>query len=162
SRLAMTTVAKRVFDAMDFAVQERAVASVKGNARFGKTESARVYCQMHPGRFRLLDVPSSNALSDLYMAVAKAFGLDGSYGSGAQRLRSRIEYILEHTGIGLALDEFHFALPQNYTPTTAPARLNWIRTEIMRRELPLVLLMTIQTDADRNAVDLFQSGSDRF
>jgi hypothetical protein len=144
-RLAMTEVSKRVFDALDYAMEERAMVRVEGDSRFGKTESVRAWCDMRPGRARLVSVPSSNSLADLHRRIAEALGMEVSYGSGAQRLKERIEFVMQHGGLFLALDEAAFLVPQNYSAATAPARLNWVRTEIIDRGLPLAVIVTPQS-----------------
>ena len=144
-RLAMTEVTKKVFDALDYAIQELAMVRIEGDSRFGKTESVRAWCDMRPGRARLVSVPSSNSLSDLHRRVAESLGMDVSYGSRAQRVKERIEFVLRHSGIFIVLDEAAFLVPQNYTPATAPARLNWVRTEIVDRGLPLAVIVTPQS-----------------
>jgi len=144
-RLASTEVTKRVFDALDYAVQERAMVRIEGDSRFGKTESVKAWCEIRPGRARLVSVPSSNSLTDLHRRVAEALGIEVSYANRAQRLKERIEFVLKHTSLFLVLDESHMLVPQNYTAATAPARLNWVRTEIVDRGLPLALVVTPQT-----------------
>jgi hypothetical protein len=144
-RLAMTEVSKKVFDALDYAHQERAMVRIEGDSRFGKTESVRAWCDMRPGCARLVSVPSSNSLADLHKRIAEALGMDVSYGSRTQRLRERVEFVMRHSGLFLVLDEAAFLVPQNYTPATAPARINWVRTELVDRGLPLALVVTPQT-----------------
>jgi AAA domain len=144
-RLAMTAVTKKVFDALDYALQERVMVRIEGDSRFGKTESVRAWADMRPGLARVVEVPSSNSLEDLLRRVAESLGLAFSYGTRGQILRERIEYVLKQSGIFLIFDEAAFLVPQNYTPTTAPARLNWVRREVADRKLPLALIHTPQT-----------------
>jgi len=151
-RLAMTAVTKKVFDALDYALQERTTARIEGDSRFGKTESAKVYADMRPGLVRMVRVPSSNSGEDLIRAVAEALGIAFSYGTRIQVLRERVRYVLRQLGILLILDESHYLVPQNYTKTTAPQRLNWVRAEVMDAGMPLALIHTPQTflpDADK-------------
>jgi hypothetical protein len=151
-RLAMTAVAKKVFDALDYALQERVMVRIEGDSRFGKTESVRAWADMRPGLARIVEVPESNSLSDLLRSVADALGIAYSYDTRAQVLRQRIKYVLRQSGIFLILDESAFLIPQNYSATTAPERLNWVRREIVDRGLPLALVHTPQTflpDADK-------------
>lgn len=143
-RLAHTAVSAKVFDALDYAFQERAMVRIEGDSRFGKTEAVRAWCDMRPGLARLVRVPSANGIPALMVAIADALGMETSYGSRTQRLRERIEYVLKHSGLFLVLDEAAFLLPQSYAATTAPARLNWVRTEIVDRGLPLALVVTPQ------------------
>jgi hypothetical protein len=148
-RLAMTEVTKLVFEAFDYALAEKAMATVKGNSRFGKTESSKVRCEMSPGLIRYARVPCDNSMSNFLMGIARSLGMDTSYGSSLPRLRARIEFVFTETGLGLALDESQWLVPQNYNATTAPQRLNWVRTQIVDEGLPLVMVSTPQTfDSD--------------
>jgi hypothetical protein len=144
-RLAMTAVAKKVFDALDYASQERAMVRIEGDSRFGKSESIKTWAAMRPGLARVVTVPSSNSLPELLCSVAEALGIPFSYGTRAQVLRERIKYVLRQSSMFLILDESAFLIPQSYTSTTAPGRLNWVRTEIADRGLPLALVHTPQT-----------------
>lgn len=144
-RLAMTVVTKKVFDALDYALQEKAMVRIEGDSRFGKTESVKAWCEMRPGLARLVSVPSSNSIADLHRRIAEALGIDVSYGSRKQGVKERIEYVLQHSGMFIVLDEAAFLVPQNYTASTAPARLNWVRTEIVDRGLPLAVVVTPQS-----------------
>jgi hypothetical protein len=144
-RLAMTAVSKKVFDALDYALQEKAMVRIEGDSRFGKTESVRAWADMRPGLARVVNVPCSNSVADLLRNVAQALGIATRYGTRAQVLRERVEYILQQGRMFLILDESAFLIPQNYTAETAPARLNWVRTEVVDRGLPLALVVTPQT-----------------
>jgi hypothetical protein len=144
-RLAMTAVSKKVFDALDYALQERTMVRIEGDSRFGKTESIRAWADMRPGLARVVNVPSSNLLADLVRNVAQALGIAARYWDRAHVLRGRVEYVLQQSGLFLILDEAAFLIPQNYTETTPPARLNWVRTEIVDRGLPLAIVVTPQT-----------------
>jgi hypothetical protein len=144
-RLAMTAVAKKVFDALDYALQERVMVRIEGDSRFGKSESVKAWVAMRPGLARLVTVPSSDSVAGLLRRVAEALGIPFSYGTQAQVLRERIEYVLRQSSMFLILDESAFLIPQSYTATTAPGRLNWVRTEIVDRGLPLALIHTQPT-----------------
>jgi hypothetical protein len=144
NRLAMTAVAKQVFDALDYALQERAMVRIEGDSRFGKSESVKAWAAMRPGLARVVTVPSSDSVAGLLRRVAEALGIPFSYGTRAQVLRERIEYVLRQSSMFLILDESAFLIPQSYTATTAPGRLNWVRTEIADRGLPLALIHTPQ------------------
>ena len=71
----MTAVAKKVFDALDYALQERVMVRIEGDSRFGKTESVRAWADMRPGLARIVRVPESNSLSDLLRSVLDALGI---------------------------------------------------------------------------------------
>lgn len=144
-RLAMTEVTKKVFDALDYAMQERRMVRVVGNSRFGKTESAVGFCRMRPGLARVVTVPPGNSLADLHRSFAEALGMDVGYASREQRLKERIEYVLKHSGLLFAFDESAYLVPQNYNSGTAPARLNWVRAALVDRGIPVALVVTPQT-----------------
>jgi hypothetical protein len=143
-RLAMTEVALKVFDALDYAWAERKLVRITGSARFGKTESVRTWAAMHPGCARLVTVPCSNSVGDLVRAVAKALGNPASYGSRSLELRSKVEFVLRYGRLGFIADESHFLIAVRYNATSSPDRLNWLRTEIVDRRLPCALISTPQ------------------
>jgi hypothetical protein len=144
-RLAMTQVAQRVFDTLDYAIAEKVMVRIEGASRFGKTEALQAWCDMRPGLARLVRVPCDTSMSSFLKRVAEALGIDCSYGSNVCRLKDRIEYVIKHGGLFLVLDEGAFLIPQDYTETTAPQRLNWVRTEIVDRNLPLAIAVTPQS-----------------
>jgi hypothetical protein len=92
-------------------------------------------------------------MASLFKRIAEALGIDCSYGSNATRLRERVEFVIRHSGLFLVLDEGHFLAPLSFTATTPPHRLNWVRTEIVDRGLPLAISMTPQ--AFKGAIDRF-------
>ena len=145
ARIAMTEVAAKTFDALDYALEAKAMVRIEGDSRFGKTEAVKAWCDMRPGVARHMSVPCSNSVGDLIHRVAEALGMDVSYGSRPQGLRQRIEYVLKYSGLFIILDEAHFLIPQSYALGTAPARLNWVRTEIVDRGLPVAMVVTPQS-----------------
>ena len=152
-RLAMTQVAKLVFDRLEYALAEKVMVTIAGGSRFGKTEAMETWCDMRPGVARLVRVPCDNSMHSFLRRIAEALGIDWSYSSAPSRLKDRIEYITRHGDLFLVFDEASFLLPQNYSETTPPQRLNWVRTEIVDRHLPCALAFTPQ--AFKSAVDRF-------
>ena len=144
-RLAITDVVNRVFDALDYALAEKVMVQIVGESRFGKTEALQAWCDMRPGLARLVRVPCDNSMGSFLRRIGEALGIDCSYGSSGARLKERVEYVIEHGGLFLVLDEGAFLLPQNYNASTAPTRLNWVRTEIVDRNLPLAIAVTPQS-----------------
>ncbi len=144
-RLAMTEVAKLVFDRLDYALAEKVMVRIEGSSRFGKTEALSAWVEMRPGLARLVRVPCDNSMASLFKRIGEALGIDCSYGSNMSRLKDRVEYVIQHGGLFLVFDEAHFLAPLNFSETTPPHRLNWIRTEIVDRGLPLAVAMTPQS-----------------
>jgi hypothetical protein len=145
TRLALTAVARAVFDALDYAQSERCMVHVSGDPRFGKTEVVETFCSMWPGRARLVTVPCSDSDTDLYKAIAEALGINFNHRVKRLDLKARVEYVLRHGGLFLIFDEAAFLLPQRFSQTTPPMRLNWVRQQIVDRKLPFAMVTTPQT-----------------
>jgi hypothetical protein len=118
---------------------------IEGDSRFGKTESIKAWCESRPGLARLVNVPSSNTLADLLRKVADALGISWTYNTSQCELKIKVEYVIRHGGLFIVLDEGAFLLPQTYTRTSSPVRLNWVRTEIVDQGLPLAVVVTPQS-----------------
>lgn len=144
-RIAKTTVTDKVFDALDYACAERVMVRIEGESRFGKTESVETYAAMWPGRVRVVRTPSSNNEKDLFKAVAEALGIHHSHGTAGQTLKDKVEFVIRFSGLMLIFDEAAFLIPSNFSATTPPARLNWVRTAIVDRKIPVVLVVTPQS-----------------
>ena len=145
--LASTVVAEKVFDALDYAIAERGLVTIQGESRFGKTEAVRTWCLLRPGKARLLQVPCSNSEGDLLRAIAAALGIEHSYKTAPRALKELVEFVLLHSKMFLVCDEAQFLLPSQFSKNSSPARLNWVRTEIVDKGLPLALVATPQSYA---------------
>jgi hypothetical protein len=152
-RLAMTEVARRCFNELEYAWSEKVLVQIEGDSRFGKTEAIKTWCAMYPGRARLVTTPCSSSEADLYRAVADAMGISYTPATSGRVLKDLVEFTTRHAGMMLVFDEAHWLLPTRYTSTTAPMRLNWLRTQIVDRRLPCVIVSTPQA---------FQNGVQRF
>jgi hypothetical protein len=141
-QIAMTEVSKRVFQEMDYALQEKVMVRIEGESGFGKTESLDAWCNMRPGAARLVRVPASNSMKDFMIAIGKALGIECSFGMSTTGLREKIDYVLEHSGLTIVFDECAFLIPRSYVHTSSPARLEWVRDKIIDRGLPVVLAST--------------------
>ena len=144
-RLAPTAVVEKVFDALDYAGAERVMVRISGESRFGKTEAVETWAEMWPGRARVVRTPSSNSERDLLKAFAEAFGIQHGYGVNAQNLKDKVEYVIRFGGLMVILDEGAFLVPSHFSAVTPPARLNWIRTSIVDRKVPCVIVVTPQS-----------------
>ena len=144
-RIALTQVTEKVFNALDFANAERVMVHIEGDSRFGKTESVATWAEMWPGRARVVRTPSWNGEKDLFRAIAEAFGIHHGHSAGGEPLKAKVEFVIRHGGLMMIFDEASFLVPSNYSATTAPARLNWVRTAIVDRNVPVVLVVTPQS-----------------
>jgi len=143
--IASTAVSREVFHWLHKARDTRSAVIIEGNSRWGKTESARAWANMHPGLARYVRTPPSNSESDLLRAIATALGMDVSPTLAGYRLRGEVEYVLIHSGLMPILDEAHAIFPASYSRNTTPARLNWIRCNVLDCGLPAVFISTPQS-----------------
>jgi hypothetical protein len=93
-----------------------------------------------------------NSDTDFFLSIAAALGIQCNYKANARVLRMKIEYILQHTGLMLIMDEAHFLLPASAHRALRPTRLNWVRACVVDRRLPVALVTTPQafkTEMDR-------------
>ena len=139
-QIADTRITKTVFDELDFSLESKVPVPIVGESRLGKTTSVAAWCQMRPGAARLVTVPESNRERELYAAHADAFGLDCTRTTPTSRLKADVEFICRHSGLFLVYDEAHFLVPQNYSRTTPPQRLNWVRCQVIDRGLGCAFL----------------------
>lgn len=116
-----------------------------GNARRGKTVSAELLVKLFPARFRIVNTPDSASLNDLLRAVAEAYGIRLERHCTEQDLRERIEYVRRFSAVTLIIDESHYLAPSKFTRNTAPVRLNWVRSALIDRGTPVVLIATEQS-----------------
>ena len=153
-RLAMTEVAKEIFDACDYAKNEKRTAHVWGSSRFGKSEAGKILAEMYPGSWRHFEVPWDNSMPSLLKRMAESLGMDCSYGSDTTRLKERVLYVLAHGGLGFIIDQAHWLVPKNENAVTGPNRLNLVQSEIMERHVPLVLISTTEAKRDKSGKEL--------
>jgi hypothetical protein len=143
-QLAQTEVVTAVFETLDYAWHGKVLVQIEGNSRFGKTESVRAWCAMHPGKVRLVSTPSSNYDKDIYKAVAESLGLQFALSATGTRIKEAVDYVIRHSGLMFIFDEAHFLIPQRIFRETQPSRLNWVRTHIIDRKLPVAIVTTPQ------------------
>jgi hypothetical protein len=143
-RLPKTIIAEIVHETMDFAWEYRTMAELIGDSRFGKTESIKTWCDMYPGRVRLVKTPCDNLDRSLLEALAKAAGIEVTLNLTGRELKTKVEYVLTHSGLMWVFDEAAWLLPQRYTAKTVPMRLNYVSSQILENGCPVVLVKTPQ------------------
>ncbi len=153
-QLARTEVVSLVFDRLDYAWQQKVLVKIEGDTRTGKTEAVKAWCAMHPGKSRLVSTPSGKSCGDMFKAIAEAIGLPFGPRTKGPDLKDQIQFIIRHGGLFLVFDEAHFLLPSNFDRNTQPARLDWLRTQVVDRKLPVALVTTPQ--AFKHSADKFQ------
>ena len=142
--LVVTELGRQVWEAMDFALEGRCMVVIDGKARTGKTFAAKSWCELHPGRARYVQVPSSNDDIGFFRAIARALGVSINQNSKAQQLRDRVEDVLQRGGLMVVFDEAHYLWPQSNYRQALPARINWIMTALVNHQVPVALVTTPQ------------------
>jgi hypothetical protein len=150
-RLASTKVTALVFDCLDYGWSQKSLVKIDGETRTGKTEAIKAWCDMNPGKARLVSTPSGKGCGDLFRAIAQAIGLPCGPKTRGTALKEQIQYIIRHAGLFLVFDEAHFLIPAGFDRNTPPARLDWIRTQIIDKDLPVALVTTPQAFGDAAA-----------
>ena len=153
-QLARTEVVSLAFDRLNYAWQEKCLVKIEGDARTGKSEAIKAWCSMHPGRARLVATPSRPSMRALTFAVADSLGIPVGPKTDTSDLQDQVQFIIRHSRLFFIFDEAHFLLPTSYGRNTNPARLDWVRTEIVDRDLPVALVCTPQ--AFKHSVARFQ------
>ncbi len=63
-------------------------------------------------------------------AIAEASGIELTLKLTSRELKSKVEFVLKHSGLMFVFDEAAWLIPQRYGPKTAPTRLNYIRKAV--------------------------------
>jgi hypothetical protein len=153
-QIASTKLSAVVSEKLNYAWVAKKFVKFDGESRTGKTKSFQTECLMRPGRFRLVNTPPGTSLRDLYAAVAESIGVFFSPKTPIHILKGKVEFIVKHAGLCLVFDEAHFLLPPPSSAVSSPARLDWLRTNIIDRRLPCALVTTPQ--AFKYAVEKFK------
>jgi hypothetical protein len=139
----VTEVSKRVFETLDFSLEERCLTVVEGIERIGKTFAARKWCDMHPGLVRYVEVPASTDDISFFRAIASALGVSINLNSKAHELRSRVEAVLYAGHLMLVFDESHRLWPRSRYREAMPYRVEWV-SQLVNRKIPVSLVTTPQ------------------
>jgi hypothetical protein len=147
----VTEIGRRIEDALDYALESKrtvliskSIVLIDGQARIGKTFSAKAWCAKHPGAARYVQVPSTNDDIGFYRAIAKAVGVSINLNSKAQELRQRIEDALQSSHLVVVFDEAHYLWPNSAYRDALPGRINWIMTALVNEKVPVALMTTPQ------------------
>jgi hypothetical protein len=143
-QLARTQLVEIVFDRLDFAWKHKRVIKLDGDARSGKSEAITAAARMNPGRWRLVSVPPGSSIRDLIVAIAESFGIAFTPSTSIYKLKEQVRFTVQHSRLGIIFDEAQFLLPPPSSRTASPARLDWVRCNIVDKKLPCALVCTPQ------------------
>lgn len=149
----VTELGRMVYDTLEFTLSAKCLTLIDGLARTGKTFSAKAWCEVHPGRARYVQVPSTNDDIGFFRAIAKSLGVSINLNSKAQELRQRIEEVLQRGDLAIVFDEAHYLWPHSNYRDAMPQRVNWIMTALVNHGVPISLVTTPQFLRTQKAVE---------
>lgn len=145
--IAETEVSKVIADVLDDTWETNGLGRISGDTGFGKTEKLKAECRAYPGRWRMVEAPLGDSLSDLIRAVGEeALGMAFPLGRLRPEDRQKVEFVLRNMRPGVVIDEAHRLCPQQFNRNSVAERYDWVRWAIVDHKLPCVLSVTFQTD----------------
>lgn len=150
---ALTSIGEKIADALDYAMESRRLVLIDGLARLGKSRGTTAWCNLHPGRVRYVECPSTNDDFSFFRAIAQSLGVSINLKSKAQELRNRIEETLQGGDLALVIDEAHYLWPQSHYRNTTPGRINWLMTALVNHGVAVGLVTTPQFFRSQEAIE---------
>jgi hypothetical protein len=148
----ITTLGKKVCDVLDYTAYAKALTLVQGEARRGKSFSARAWCDQHPGRARFVEVPTGNDEIGFFRALARGIGLGNFLNYKVTQIRERVESVLLGGDILIVLDEAQRLWPQRNLRYGFPTRIAWVMT-MANAGVPIAMIATPQFLTIQKAVE---------
>lgn len=139
-----TEIGKRISSGLAYAIEAETMVLIDGPARLGKTFAAKAFCEQSGGLMRYVQVPSATDMASFVREIAESLGLATNLNLKVQVLLERIRDSLASGDIGICFDEAHYCWPQGRLRNTAPARINFIMTELCNRGISVALVTTPQ------------------
>ena len=144
ANFATTDISRRVFEALDYGLEIRGLVLIQGLERRGKTVSAKVWCDLHPGETRYIKTPSTGDDGGFFREIARALGIGCGQSIKTVELRERIEDVVRGGDLMLVFDNAHFCFRQAMYREAIPQRLMWILTALVDEGIPIALVSTPQ------------------
>jgi len=123
-----------------------------GQARRGKSFTARSWCEQHPGQARFIEVPTGNDDTSFFRAFARGLGMGKFSQYKAIDLRERVESVLLTGDILVCLDEAQRLWPEANSRCGFPRRISWIMS-MANEHVPFCLIATPQFFDRQNLSD---------
>jgi hypothetical protein len=139
----VTALGSKVHETLDYTLHSRTMSLMVGDARTGKSFSARSWCEQHPGCARFVEVPTGNDQKDFFRALALGLGLGSFQQYKAGEIRAMVESMLITGDILLCLDEAHRLWPQMNLRYGFPKRVEWLMS-MANQGVPICLVATPQ------------------
>lgn len=143
--LGSTEVSRLIFGRLGFGQRRKCPVLVLGDSRIGKTHPATIWCDMAPGKNRIVSVPPTDSFRDFMAAHADRLDIEYAHHTTERELKENVEYVLSHSGLYIIYDEAQFLLPRRFNKNTPPRRLDWVRCQVIDRGLGVAFFATRQS-----------------
>jgi AAA domain len=142
--LVTTEIGREVIETLEYTAYSRKMTLIEGEARTGKTFSARTWCELHPGHARFVEVPTGNDETSFFRALARGLGIGNFAQYKAIEIRERVESVLLTGDLLVVLDEAWRLWPQQTEQRFGfPKRITWVM-HMANQGVPICLLSTPQ------------------
>lgn len=148
-----TSIAKPVFEKLDYALENRKCVLIRGNSGIGKSEAVRAWADMHRGQARYVSLKGINHRTAFFRAIAKACGVGSTFTLSASKVQARVEDYLENTGLLLIVDEGQYLFSGQKRIEKEPELINWLDTACFNNGVPFAIVATKEFDQRRRAVE---------
>lgn len=148
----VTALGKQVHEMLDYTLHSRSMTLLVGQARRGKSFTARSWCEQHPGQARFIEVPTGNDDTSFFRAFARGLGMGKFSQYKAIDLRERVESVLLTGDILVCLDEAQRLWPEANSRCGFPRRISWIMS-MANEHVPFCLIATPQFFDRQNLSD---------
>jgi hypothetical protein len=149
---AETEITKMIEEALEYALQSGELVPIQGLARIGKTHALKSWCERHPGQARYIQVPPTNDDASFFRSIAEALGVSSGLSFKTTQIRERVKRTAQSARLLLCFDEGHWLLTQDYRARKRPSRIAWIMTELVNKDVPVVLVSTPQFEEDKTRI----------
>lgn len=148
----VTALGSKVHETLDYTLHSRTMALIEGEARTGKSFSARSWCEQHAGCARFVEVPTGNDQKDFFRALAFGLGIGRFQQYKAGEIRALVESVLLTGDILVCLDEAHRLWPQMNLRYGFPKRVEWLMS-MANQGVPICMVSTPQFIERQKAVE---------
>ena len=138
-----TALGEKVCEVLDYTAYSRGLTLMEGNARLGKSFSARTWCLQRPGQARYVEVPTGNDEASFFRALARGLGLGNFLKYKVSDIRERVESVLLCGDLLLVLDEAQRLWPQTNMRYGYPSRITWLMA-MANHDVPICCIATPQ------------------
>lgn len=150
---AMTTIGRKVFEALDYTLKTECMVLIEGDSGVGKSEAEKAWCDLHRGQARYVKLKGINTKRAFFTALAKPLGVGHTANMSPEKIQVRVESFLEKSGIMLVIDEAQYCWPQGRRIYKEPELINWLNTACANEGIPVALVATQDFTARRQAVE---------